>query len=583
MPKSTIVEEGVRVPMRDGACIVMDVHRPASGGPHPAILMRSYGRRFGDRNPGLIRDLVDAGYAYLNSEVRGRGGSDGEWRPERAASVEGADGYDTIEWLAAQPWCDGNVGMIGASHMAAMQYFAAMEHPPHLKAIAPWTGGGPGSGGSGFRPARSGGVVSFITTLVWIPNEVPGVLDNLERDGQDVSHARAMVARVRSDPAELYNHLPLLEHPLAREGRVGELFRWRVQTSTLVDEQAPRDWSRIEVPCFHECGWYDAVNWAEFENFHGLREAAGNPGARAGQHIVCGPWPHGMQFQATLGDQYFGESATNQGSGLHALQVAFFDRYVRGWSDVRLPRVRYFVMGANEWREADDWPPASVTGRRLYLHSAGGANSAAGDGGLDWTAPGTEELPDTFVYDPHRAVPTVGGAMIGAVTGPGILVGPVEQSRVERRYDVLCYTSAPFSADTELSGPLQAHLSVSTSAKDTDFTAKLTQVYPDGQSYNIGEGILRLSGRQLDGRAAPVTSSEVYDIVITLGHTSIMLRAGYRLRLQVSSSSFPQFDRNMNTGHPVGTDALGVRALQTVYHDAGHPSFIDVPIATTSY
>src|SRR5262249_12958758 len=142
-------------------------------------------------------DLVDAGYAYVNSEVRGRGGSDGEWQPERAASVEGVDGYDTIEWLAAQPWCDGNVGMIGASHMAAMQYFAAFERPPHLRAIAPWTGGGPGSGGSGFRPARSGGVMSLITTLVWMPNEGPGVLDNLERHGLDVSQARALLARVR--------------------------------------------------------------------------------------------------------------------------------------------------------------------------------------------------------------------------------------------------------------------------------------------------------------------------------------------------------------------------------------------------
>ena len=220
--------------------------------------------------------------------------------------------------------------------------------------------------------------------------------------------------------------------------------------------------------------------------------------------------------------------------------------------------------------------------RRLYLHSAGGADSAAGDGGLDWTAPGTEELSDTFVYDPHRPVPTVGGAMIGAVTGPGILVGPVEQSRVERRHDVLCYTSAPFPVDTEISGPLQVHLWVSSSAVDTDFTAKLTQVHPDAQSYNIGEGILRLSGRQLDGLSASVTPGKVYEIVVTLAHTSILLRAGFRLRLQVSSSSFPQFDRDMNTGHPIGTDAMGVRALQTIYHDALHPSCIDVPIAASS-
>ncbi|HEX8969831.1 MAG TPA: CocE/NonD family hydrolase [Chloroflexota bacterium] len=563
--------------MRDGARLVVDIHRPASAGPCPAILMRSYGRRFGDRNPMLIRDLIDAGYAFVNSEVRGRGGSEGDWRPEHAARIEGPDGYDTIEWLAAQPWCDANVGMIGASHMAAMQYLAALEHPPHLKAIAPWTGGGPGSGGSGFRPARSGGVVSFITTLVWIPNEGPGVLDNLEREGHDVSHARLLLERARADPAELYGHLPLLDHPLAREGRIGELFRWRIQTSNLVDERAPRPWPRIEVPCFHECGWYDAVNWAEFENFRGLRQSAATPEARSSQHVVCGPWQHGMQFQPTLGDVYFGEQASNQGSGLHALQVAFFDRYVRGRPDLDLPRVRYFVMGANEWRDADEWPPPSATSRRLYLHSGGSANSAAGDGGLDWTPPGVE-LSDTFIYDPHRPVPTVGGAMIGAVTGPGILVGPVEQTRIERRHDVLCYTSARVPEDVEISGPLQAYLWVSTSAVDTDYTAKLTYVYPDGQSYNLAEGILRLSGRHLDGGTAPIVPGEPYPIVITLGHTSILIRAGFRLRLQVSSSSFPQFDRNMNTGHPIGTDATGVRALQTVFHDTDHPSYIVVPV-----
>jgi hypothetical protein len=392
-----------------------------------------------------------------------------------------------------------------------------------------------------------------------------------------------LLARARTDPAELYNHLPLLEHPLANEGRLGELFRWRVQTPAPrpVADDAER-WSRVQVPCFHECGWYDAVNWAEFDNFTNLRTSAGTAEARDGQYIVCGPWQHGMQFQPVLGDIYFGEAASNQGSGLHALQIAFFDRYVRGRREVRLPRVRYFVMGANEWRDADAWPPASATVRKLYLHSGGGANSVRGDGALDWTPPDTE-FADAFVYDPHRPVPTVGGAMIGAVTGPGILVGPIEQSRVEARPDVLCYTSATMAEDLEISGPIVAHLSVSTSAVDTDFTAKLTHVYPDGQSYNLAEGILRLSGCHVDRAPAPVTPGEVYPIEITLGHTSVLVRAGFRLRLQVSSSSFPQYDRNMNTGNPVGTDAVGVRALQTVFHDRSHASYLELCVLEANH
>jgi putative CocE/NonD family hydrolase len=580
MPKSVIVVEDIRIPMRDGIRIMADLYKPDDSERHPVILYRNYDRRrYGTRYPVLIRDYIEAGYCVVVSEVRGRNGSEGAWKPDATGNQDGEDGYDMIEWLAEQPWSDSNIGMIGASHAAGFQYAAARLHPPHLKAIAPWTGGGmgrPSDGGGGFKPPLSGGVTAFMTTLIWIPNEAPDVVNRLEAEGHDVTEMRALLKEMRRAPESLYFHLPLMDHPIANMGRIGELFRWRVKGGPRKEVGFDQPWHLIEIPAYHECGWYDAVAWEEFNNFNSLRKGAGTPEAREAQYIICGPWQHGMYFQPLLGDIYFGPEAATEGSGVNQLTIRFFDKYLRG-ADVEVPRVRYFTMGLNEWRTANDWPLPQTNWTRYYLHSQGGANTADGDGVLSPEEP-ANEFPDTYIYDPHRPVPTTGGAMIGAVTGPGFLVGPIEQHRVESRHDVLCYTTPPFEQDTEITGPLQAHLTVSTSAVDTDFYAKLTHVYPDGQSYNLAEGILRLSGRNFDGVWADTKPGEPIEITITLGATSIVVREGFRLRLQVTSSNFPQFDRNMNTGNPVGTDAKGLAALQTVFHGEGRLSYIDLPI-----
>jgi putative CocE/NonD family hydrolase len=415
------------------------------------------------------------------------------------------------------------------------------------------------------------------TTLLWLPNEAADMINRAERAGQDVSEMRRLLEAMRTRPEAVYTYLPLLEVPIAQFGPIRQLLDWRLQAASQPPQLVRPPYEEVVYPTFHECGWYDGLAVAQLEAFDGLCRWAGTPAARQAQHLVVGPWPHASNFQSILGAINFGPQASSAGSGIYQLQVAFFDRYVRGRQDVHLPRVRYFVMGQRQWREADAWPLPQTSWQRFYLHSRGGANTADGDGVLSQEEPGAEP-PDRFIYDPLRPVPTVGGPLVGQLEGPGIIAGPLEQSRIEGRQDVLCYTTPELAQPIEITGPLTLHLCVSTSTRDTDFCAKLVDVYPDGQAYNLAEGILRLSGRAMNGTRQWAEPGEVYALDITLGPTSQHFAAGHRIRLQITSSNFPQYDRNMNTGGPIGTEASGVPALQTIFHERGQASYIDLPL-----
>ena len=574
MPGSIHVDNDVAIEMRDGAKLRADIYRPDDREKHPAILFRSYNRAYGSTMP-LLYDLVNAGYAFVNSDLRGRGTSEGVWQPEKNFIVEGPDSHDTVEWIAGQSWCDGHVGTTGISHATFFQWMNAIEQPPHLRAISPWSG----DFNEMFVPPYTGGAISLITTLIWLPNESADVVNKMERQGQDVAEMRRILEWVRDNPEEVAYYLPLKDVPLARIGRIGELLKWRLHPVSQAELEKHRLYEQVTVPCFSVTGWYDGVSWVEFENFNNMRKRGGSQRAREGQHIIAGPWPHHMLFQATratLGDLNFGATADSMGSGIHQHQIAFFDKYVRG-KDIQIPTVRYFVMGRNQWRTADAWPLPQTQWQRFYIHSQGGANTAAGDGLLSRDEPGSEPA-DVFVYNPHRPVPTVGGPLIGALPGAGFVAGPLEQSHVEKRSDVLCYTTSELEKDMEVTGPLQIHLFAATSARDTDFTARLVDVYPNGRAYNLAEGIMRASGRKFADKRDLVNPGEAYEYVITMGHTSQLFRKGHRIRIDISSSSFPQFDRNMNTGNPIGEDAYGIPAMQTVYHQSGYATYIDLPV-----
>jgi hypothetical protein len=234
-------------------------------------------------------------------------------------------------------------------------------------------------------------------------------------------------------------------------------------------------------------------------------------------------------------------------------------------------------MGRNQWREADRWPLPQTDWQQYYLHSRGSANSSSGDGVISREEPGSES-PDIFLYDPLRPVPTMGGPVIEMIEGVGILPGPLEQTSVERRRDVLCYTSDELHEDMEVTGPLQVHLFAATSARDTDFTAKLIDVHPDGKAYNVADGVMRASGLEGENTFNLIKPGEVYKYVIIMGHTSQLFRKHHRIRIDITSSNFPLYDRNMNTGNRIGEDKKGVRAIQTVYHQSGYASYIDLPV-----
>jgi uncharacterized protein len=567
-----LIEKDAMLEMRDGISLGADIFRPDDGAKHPAILIRSYGKDRISARFTMIYPLLSAGYAVINSDLRGRGKSGGQWDPSQNQFVEGRDGYDSVEWIAGQSWCDGNVGMAGLSHMGSFQWYAAMEQPPHLKAIAPWTT----DFNTMYVPPRTGGVISFLTTVIWLPNELKDRLDRMEKEGQDVTEMRRCLQWARENPQEFYNYLPLNDVPLAKFGGLREILKWRLHPMPQIELDKLREYEKINLPCFHACGWFDGVGWTTFENFGAMRQKGGSEFSRNNQYIVAGPWPHAEDFQNVLGDLSFGTQADSAGSRINQSQIDFFDKYLKG-RDIEIPHVRYFLMGENHWHTADSWPPPLVKWQRFYFHSKGKSNTCGGNGTLTLEQP-RNETPDTFDYQPLDPVPTVGGALIGALNVPGIVVGPMDQHIVEKRQDVLCYTTPELTEDLEITGPLQVHLYASTSARDTDFTAKICHVYQDGRSFNLAEGIMRASGRRFSDKPELVDTGKVYEYVITLGNTSQLFRQGQRIRIQISSSNFPAFDRNMNTGHVIGEDAVGIVARQTIYHQSEFASYIDMPV-----
>lgn len=580
LPPGVRFTELLHIPTRDGTRIATSLWLPQQEGRYPLILMRSLNRKqYGNpRRIAIIGELLEAGYAFMSADIRGRFESDGTFDPADTQGHDGRDGYDMIEWLAKQPWCDGNIGTFGASHQAGYQVRTALEKPPHLRAIATWTGGYGESGRvAGAPPPMAGGAMPLIQTLIWLPNEAAGELDRLAKQGQDTAEAKRVLARMRTHPQETYMHLPLRDAPIAQYGRLKELLEYRLARNAAPVLGPGTPYEKLDYPTFHECGWYDPIAWTQISAFADLRKRAGTERAREGQYLFIGPWQHSLVFQQRLGEKDFGPTASNEGSGINAQQIAFFDKYVRG-KKAELPRVRYFVMGANVWRTAQEWPPQGMQRTKLYLRSDGKANGVQGDGVLSRQEPRRDESADRFTYDPEQPVPTVGGAMIGALNVPGMRPGPIEQSAIEARNDVLIYSTDAFDAETEISGPVTLRLFASTSAVDTDFTAKLTVVEADGKSFNLCEGLLRLSGRNFTGKAEPAKPEEVYDLVIGVGQTSIVVAKGQRLRLQVSSSNFPQYDRNMNTGNAIGVDAKGIVAQQTIHHDRARPSYLEVPM-----
>lgn len=550
MPPTLQVELDVPATMRDGVVLRADVYRPVGTGRWPTLVVRTpydksdiWGNWWNGFSP---TEIARKGFIMVIQDVRGRYASDGVWEP---LHHEGRDGADTIAWAAELAGSNGRVGMVGGSYCGHTQWRAAMEQPTALHAITPlMTWAEPREA----LVARGGATqISVITSwslasgFNWLTRQE---LTNEER----AARAAAMVEDFDRLEADGYWGLPVSELPVLRRHGT-PLF---VEPSSANDVAATQhmrvagSYARVEVPSLHTGGWFDSCLQGTLDAYMAMRDLGRE------SRVIVGPWTH-EDFGGRVGDQDYGlmslRDAGTHPNGTWCDEVlAFLRRHLT--DDNHAPAsspVRIFVMGLNRWRDEETWPLERARTEQWHLH-AGGSLS---------TDPPVNENPSEITYDPADPVPTWGGPL---GVGPGR--GPFEQTSVEARDDVLVFTSEVLEQDLEVTGPIRVKLHVQSSAPSTDWVARLCDVHPDGQSFNLCDGI-----RRLDSGA-----DEVQGIEIDLWATSNVFLAGHRIRVQVTNSCFPRWDRNLNTGDQQSADF--VAAHQTLFHDADRPSYVELPV-----
>jgi hypothetical protein len=530
--------------MRDGIDLVANVFRPEGTARLPTILIRTpYGK--GSELRPNYRAFVEHGYALVVQDVRGRYKSEGVFDPLRQ---EVADGEDTLSWIAHQEWSNQRVGMTGASYLGITQWKAALSPSPYLKAIFPIVAG---DDDYFDRFYSHGGALKLGHRLEWLSENlrVPAFKPDFDRFVLEMPLRNA--DRLATGHAiDFFQQA--LNHPAY------DAFWKSISTREQLD--------RVRVPVFAAAGWYDNFAESDLEAFSILR--------RKGRvcHLMVGPWPHDLFYH--FGNLDFGAASRPP---LRQIQFDWFDRWLlppsagHETAHGTEPPLRIFVMGANRWRDEQEWPLARAVATPFFLTSHGKALEPK---------PPRRATPDRFVYDPADPVPTAGGNV--CCNPMRIPWGPRDQRAVERRPDVLVYTTAPLKRPIEVTGPIRVVLYVSTSAPDTDFTAKLVDVSPNGSAVNLSDGILRLRYRDSLERPALAQPGQVYPITIDAGVTSNEFARGHRIRLEVSSSNFPHYDRNPNTGRPIADEKETRRAWQTVYHDRSRPSHLLLPVIPES-
>jgi putative CocE/NonD family hydrolase len=568
MPQTftVVVEKDVPLATRDGTVLRSDVYRPADGGRHPVLLGRTqYGKETWGAWMAPARTAGE-GYVVVVNDMRGQFASEGEFDPF-AYDVE--DSYDVVEWCAAQAWSSGKVGMFGSSSCGFVQLQAAIAQPPHLVAIAPkqtWSSFGRGCA---YDP---GGAFSMYTQEWALLQTTIDWEHRIPRDRPDRVAVRQAAARALWEVGRWHGHLPLRELPPLPRDVAPYYYRWLEHPDHDAYWQARNvaaQYERIQIPALHLVGWFDRFAVSTVRNYRGIFERGGTPEARRNQKLIIGPWPHGVPVITACGDQHYGPAGSVD---VRALLLRWYGYWLKGIDTGIMdePRVRLFILGENLWRDEEEWPLARTRFTPYYLHSQGRANTLDGDGLLSPTPP-TDEPVDSYRFDPIDPTPSVPGR----VARPW---GPVDQRPIERRPDVLCYTSPPLARDTEVTGPIVARLWAASSAPDTDWLIKLVDVYPDGYAFRLSEGMIRARYRESQERPTLLEPGRIYQYTIELAPVGNLFRAGHRIRVEVASASFPQYDRNMNTGQAFGADTVGVSAVQLVYHDADHPSHVELPL-----
>jgi len=564
----TIFEHNVEAVMRDGVVLRADVYRPDAPGRFPVLLQRTPYSKHPGGSADRYHNLAALGYVVIVQDSRGRYTSDGEAR----AHDEAEDGYDTVEWAAALPYSNGRVGMYGGSYLATTALQAASLGAPSLGAIY-----ASASYASRYHDlVYQGGAFYLRDGLNWNLGQAADVRRRVLTPDADRDAAIGMTAHQRTlfeqswlwhvplktmDALDLRqfapNYFEMLDHPFYGD-------YW--EPSNIAARHA-----HFEVPVLHVVGWYDIFAGSTIRNFTGIRETARSENARENQRLIVGWWTHSPPGpdRTTLGEVDFGpEGAIHLGE----IRDGWFDCWLRdlGCGAFDAPPIRLFIMGENRWRDEYEWPLARTRFTSYYLRSQGSANTLHGDGVLDTDRPPAGEPADHFLYDPWDPVPT------GALAGYSRL--PVDHRSIQERHDVLVYTTPPLEEDLEVTGPIKAHLWIASSARDTDFTAKILDVHPDGTARLLTDGIQRARYRSSDTEPEFLVPDQPTEIVIDVGVTANVFKAGHRIRVEISSSNFPRYDRNPNTGGTFGEDAELRTADQTIFHDADRPSHLVLPI-----
>jgi len=546
--QAMVTQLHVLVPMRDGIHLAANVFRPDGIAAIPTILIRTpYGKGLAPNSNQQA--FVDHGYAVVVQDVRGRYESKGTFSPLRQ---ESPDGDDTLNWIAKQPWSDGKIGMQGGSYLGIVQWRVALLNNPHLKALFPWV-----SGDDDYRDRfySTGGAMKLGHRLLWMEEN----LRDYELAEPDFRKYIWTLPLRRADVAAAGRHSTSFQNALNHPDY--DSF-WQ---SLSIQQQL----KNLKIPVFSVGGWYDNYVESDLEAFTTLRKNSNL------NRIMIGPWPHDLMAKFPGVD--FGPDAR---VGLRRVQFDWFDHWLKGKETPGLstPPVQIFVMGINQWRGENEWPLSRTQFTRFYLESGGKANSLDGDGALSQQLPPRfrKEPPDKFVYDPRNPVRTHGGAVC---CNPAVFPwGPIDQRPVEKRNDVLVYTTEPLTQDLEVTGTIQVTLFASSSAPDTDFSAKLVDVFPDGLARNLADGLQRARYRNSPSKQEFLTRGEIARFRIDAGVTSNVFRKGHRIRVEISSSNFPRFDRNPNTGRAIADETELKPADQVVYHDRKHASYILLPV-----
>jgi uncharacterized protein len=557
-----LLDNRVPIPMRDGVSLYADVYRPVGNERYPVIVSRTpYST---ERFPSAYDAGVyfsRRGYVYVFQDVRGRHESDGRWEP---FFDDERDGYDTVEWAARQPWSNGKVGMQGGSYLGQNQWRAAQAAPPSLITIFPSVA----STSIYHDWITLNGAWRLSFNFGWGPvRQESRIMQNPGAHTVDGLHA------IHYD--EVQRHLPLNTMQQLVGRRANFYDDWLANPDynaywkpLNVEEM----FAKVTVPVHTFGGWFDIFSQGTLRGYVGMSQKGPTERIRRGSNIVIGAWGHGSTQKT--GDIDFGPTAhVNE----QALQLRWYDYWLKGIDNglAAEPPVKLFVMGRNEWVLENEYPLARTEYRPFYFASGGKANSDRGDGRLTWQKPTASSPADRFRYDPNDPVPSIGGNNCCGTPTPA---GPRDQRPTERRPDVLVYTSEPLSQEIEVTGPVKVVLHASSDAPDTDFVAKLVDVYPDGTSYNMAEGIVRARYRESVAASTPLTPGKVYRFEIDMVGTSVAFLTGHRIRVHITSSHFPQFDRNPNTGARFGATTEVRVAEQTIVHDADHPSHILLPV-----